>query len=501
MQPGSLGVEAMCQLLRAYAIERDAGAGLEEPSCEPVSGRTPLVWKYRGQVLPSDRRVTVELEITVEGEDLHGRHLEARGWLWVDDTRIYRVDGLALRITPKAPGSTGTHLAGGVLDPDRDTWLTDHRPVLTTPCVPMMHVVRLVAEAAERATGVVAHRIRDVTVRRWIVADAPVRYAVQVRRDEQGIHVELLAGDGTGGPDVVASGTVVPGEQEPAAPLPPLSGARPVDELPYDADAPHLFHGPAFHYLRGLHTGHRGATGVLDPRRGAVTAAPHHSGLLDAALHVVPNHALWIWDETIPRDVFAFPYRLDALDLYEPLLGTAPLRVEARLTDSADLPAGSFARIALQLYRGRALVADMRLTEALVPSGFLGAADHPARTAFLFDRVYSAGLGVGVSGPPGVTQVSATAVRGADWYPGLMSSLYGLPESKDTPDRPEQLAQVAVRDHVGRLLRAHPSQVETSPDLSRAWVAGCPHDVVKVWVRPEGSSVAVGTLAGLAGAD
>lgn len=73
---------------------------------------------------------------------------------------------------------------------------------------------------------------------------------------------------------------------------------------------------------------------------------------------------------------------------------------------------------------------------------------------------------------------------------------YGLPPSDETPDRPEQLARLAVRDHVGQLLRAHPCQVETSPDVSRAWAAGRPDEVVKVWVRPEGGSVAVGTLAG-----
>ncbi|MFI5793682.1 hypothetical protein [Streptomyces sp. NPDC051677] len=517
VQPGSLGVEAMYQSLQAYAVERGLAAGPRASRCEPTSADVALVWRYRGQVVPAHRLVTVQLEITAERQDAHGHCLEARGTLWADDTLIYRVEGLALRITPEAalaPGEahptavppTGGHLAGELLDPAHETWLADHCPALTTPSVPMMHVVRMVAEAAERATGRRPGRIRDLTVRRWIVADAPVRYVTAIRRGERGTGVDLLllpADDGTGDPAPVgeptlaARGTAEPGHPEPAAPLPPLTGARPVAHLPYEGDAPLVFHGPAFHYLRAMRIGDRGASGVIDPRRGSVSPAAHHSGLLDAALHIVPHHALWTWDETLPRDVFAYPYRLDSLDLYEPLLGPAPLRVEARLLDSDDLPAGSFVRVGLQLFRRRAMVADIRLTDALVPLGLTGPADHPARWAFLRDRAYAAGLGVSRTTQQGVTHVTAADVQRADWYPGLVDSLYRLPEQGcDHPLRP---ARIAVRDHVGRLLRTHPCGIETSPGLDRAWAVGRPREVVKVWVRAEGSSVAVGTLAGPGG--
>jgi 3-hydroxymyristoyl/3-hydroxydecanoyl-(acyl carrier protein) dehydratase len=57
----------------------------------------PATWKYRGQVVPTDRLVTVELEITGLGEDGRGRYATADGWLWVDGRRIYRVSGLGMR--------------------------------------------------------------------------------------------------------------------------------------------------------------------------------------------------------------------------------------------------------------------------------------------------------------------------------------------------------------------------------------------------------------------
>jgi 3-hydroxymyristoyl/3-hydroxydecanoyl-(acyl carrier protein) dehydratase len=96
--PGSLGVEAMCQLLQWYLLERGATAGSASPRFEPVMTGHPLTWKYRGQVQPTDGRVTVELEITAAGQDDRGGHAIADGWLWVDGRRIYHVAGLGMRV-------------------------------------------------------------------------------------------------------------------------------------------------------------------------------------------------------------------------------------------------------------------------------------------------------------------------------------------------------------------------------------------------------------------
>lgn len=100
VQPGSLGVQAMCNLLAWYLIERDTGTGLPHPRFEPIRTGQPVAWKYRGQVLPTDGRITVELDITGYGSDQHGRYAIADGWLWVDGRRIYHVTGLGMRVVP-----------------------------------------------------------------------------------------------------------------------------------------------------------------------------------------------------------------------------------------------------------------------------------------------------------------------------------------------------------------------------------------------------------------
>jgi 3-hydroxymyristoyl/3-hydroxydecanoyl-(acyl carrier protein) dehydratase len=98
VQPGSLGVEAMLQLLQFYMIEREMHAGVRNPVFEPIASGKPAIWKYRGQVLPQNKKVQVEMEVTETGRDEHGPYAVADAWLWVDGMRIYHARGLAIRV-------------------------------------------------------------------------------------------------------------------------------------------------------------------------------------------------------------------------------------------------------------------------------------------------------------------------------------------------------------------------------------------------------------------
>lgn len=98
VQPGSLGLQALVQLLQCFMLERGMDRGLTRPRFEPLALGRPLTWKYRGQVVPSNRLVTTEIEVTGTGTDEAGRFAVADGWLWVDGIRIYGAQGLALRL-------------------------------------------------------------------------------------------------------------------------------------------------------------------------------------------------------------------------------------------------------------------------------------------------------------------------------------------------------------------------------------------------------------------
>jgi 3-hydroxymyristoyl/3-hydroxydecanoyl-(acyl carrier protein) dehydratase len=87
VQPGSLGLEAMLQALSALTET-------EEARGSSIALDVPHTWKYRGQVVPENRIVTVDLEIA-EARD----HLAlATGSLWVDGKRIYQAQGLGVRL-------------------------------------------------------------------------------------------------------------------------------------------------------------------------------------------------------------------------------------------------------------------------------------------------------------------------------------------------------------------------------------------------------------------
>jgi 3-hydroxymyristoyl/3-hydroxydecanoyl-(acyl carrier protein) dehydratase len=107
VQPGSLGIEAMCQLLQFYLIDRGCGAGLRRPRFEPVLPGREVTWAYRGQVTPTNRQITVEMEILAVGEDERGHYATAEAWLWVDGKRIYHVENLGMRVIAEPSAKTG----------------------------------------------------------------------------------------------------------------------------------------------------------------------------------------------------------------------------------------------------------------------------------------------------------------------------------------------------------------------------------------------------------
>ncbi|WP_370942301.1 beta-ketoacyl synthase N-terminal-like domain-containing protein [Amycolatopsis sp. cg5] len=99
VQPGSLGVQALCQLLQFYAIERGLG-NPERTRFTPVLLGEPVHWKYRGQVTPRSAVITMEVEILAVVEDGQETRILAQGWLWADDVRIYHVQRFGIGLVP-----------------------------------------------------------------------------------------------------------------------------------------------------------------------------------------------------------------------------------------------------------------------------------------------------------------------------------------------------------------------------------------------------------------
>jgi len=90
--PGSLGVESFLQLLKYVAWQRWRCAPPE--GYQTVAINKPHSWVYRGQVLPTDKEVTVVLEVTAADDD--AQRLCANGFLIVDERVIYQMTDFTL---------------------------------------------------------------------------------------------------------------------------------------------------------------------------------------------------------------------------------------------------------------------------------------------------------------------------------------------------------------------------------------------------------------------
>ncbi|MFP6584296.1 MAG: beta-ketoacyl synthase N-terminal-like domain-containing protein [Candidatus Hydrogenedentota bacterium] len=94
--PGSLGLESFLQLVNHVAIER--WAVTETPRIEALLSGCEHEWGYRGQVIPKDKRVTVEATIT--GSDDATQTLTAEGFLCVDGRIIYQMKRFSVQLKP-----------------------------------------------------------------------------------------------------------------------------------------------------------------------------------------------------------------------------------------------------------------------------------------------------------------------------------------------------------------------------------------------------------------
>ena len=470
VQPGSLGVEAVCQLLQFYMLVRGMDRGVEGPHFEPVMTGRAVTWKFRGQVVPTSRAITIEMEITEAGEDARGAFAVAEAWLWADGKRIYHVKNLGMRIvtgthtvaTPRARGSEYT------LDPAVDTWLADHCPTWTFPALPMMSMVDCIAGAAAEHSGREVVILENLQIHRWLpFPGGPVRLRTVVTGAGDARNVKLMAWREAADTTLsrfepVASGVARFGPR-PAQPLPfaPLTDSTPAPDPYLDGS---LFHGPAFHYLTGLRIGTTGSSAVLDAGRGNVPRGYLHQGILDAATHAIPHDALWRWSAEIPRDQAPYPYCIPEMHLHAPVPGTGEIQLEARFAGFHDGP--RFPAIDVQLLAAGKVLVSFRLVEVLLPKGQIGSASSSERRAFLRDRRYVAG--VSLSRFDGVTtHLTAAEVRQSDWLPGNLEYIYGVPSFR----RDQLAAEIAVREHVARQISVHPSSVIVEDDFSAARTA------------------------------
>jgi 3-oxoacyl-(acyl-carrier-protein) synthase/3-hydroxymyristoyl/3-hydroxydecanoyl-(acyl carrier protein) dehydratase/1-acyl-sn-glycerol-3-phosphate acyltransferase len=480
VQPGSLGLEAMLQLLQYALLQR----GLADPAAgrvrfEPLALGVQHSWKYRGQVLPRNRTVTTTLELTRLESD-GGRPLAvADAALWVDGTKIYEARGLAMRIVRDAPPADDEE----VLDPAVDTWLQDHRPTWTVPALPLMSMVdRLARAAVAHAPGMRVEAVADARALRWVPVAGPLRLKAQVApAGENAFDVTLLAWRDAANESLsrfepVATGRVLLGPMEVRSDRTPQParepGGLPAIAAPDPYETGTLFHGPAFQLLRSLALAPGASTALLDAGAGGEPRGLLHEALLDALTHGIPHDRLSDWSPDIPADRVAYPHRIVSLRLFGPLPRTGAVRCETRFAGFDGDP--RYPRFQIEALAGDRVVAALDLVEVLFPKGALGSAPPGERRAFLRDRRFVPGLRLSRE-LDGATTLSEEEVRASDWLPGTLAQAYAATG--------ELLLQIAVKEHVASRAAVHPSSVTVAESAASPGAAAPASAAVQVLAR------------------
>ena len=96
VMPGSLGVEAIIELLQTYALKNDLGAEFTNPRF--IAPLTEVEWKYRGQITPVNKQMSLDVHITEIICEPGEVRIVGDANLSKDGLRIYHVKNIVLSI-------------------------------------------------------------------------------------------------------------------------------------------------------------------------------------------------------------------------------------------------------------------------------------------------------------------------------------------------------------------------------------------------------------------
>ena len=96
VMPGSLGVEAIIELMQTYALNKDLGKGFTNPRF--IAPTTLVKWKYRGQITPLNKQMSLDVHITDIIRSDGEVRLVGDANLSKDGLRIYEVKDIVLSI-------------------------------------------------------------------------------------------------------------------------------------------------------------------------------------------------------------------------------------------------------------------------------------------------------------------------------------------------------------------------------------------------------------------
>ncbi len=97
VMPGSLGVEAVFEALKAYALHFRLGDHFINPHFGLEAGQD-VTWKYRGQIVPANKHMEINVKSLRIEEHPDRILIMGDASLWVDHVRIYEILNAAINV-------------------------------------------------------------------------------------------------------------------------------------------------------------------------------------------------------------------------------------------------------------------------------------------------------------------------------------------------------------------------------------------------------------------
>lgn len=475
VQPGSLGIEAMLQLMQAYMLQTNKHHGMQSPHFEPLRMKEEIEWHYRGQVTPDRDKVVLDFEVIEEGTDDKGPFVCGEARLWVDGLKIYHAPRLGMRLVENAAVAAGatvrttkqSSVVKWSLSTADDAWVLDHCPTYTIPALPMACELDMMARAAaesfpgRKLTGVI-----QAEAKQWMsfTQDSLSGYTEveMVSAGEASAEIFMQVA-GRKDPVLTARSRLLFsdsfGPSEPHS-LQPLKDPVEVENW-YSSGI--LFHGKSFQLVKSFVLGSNGATGVLNARsiRGqagnqelaGVPAGLLNPALLDAALHLIPHDNYTCWCPEVSSAMAAYPVRMEKFELYEQIPADGQVKVEARFLglESRLFPCSRVVFMHVD-EREHNVIASFELVQILLPKGPLGTADPIDRRGYLRDRQYIPALTLS-NLSENAASLDRETVSATDWLEGTVARIYNG-ENNSSPT--DLTIRVCVAEQIARHTRIHP---------------------------------------------
>ena len=102
VMPGSLGIEVCMRGISAFLRNEDRDL-IDKSHSIMIPDDHPLRWKYRGQVLPTNRQIYFEVQIKEKNFSENSIKVIADADFWVDDLRIYSIENLSMIVKVGTP--------------------------------------------------------------------------------------------------------------------------------------------------------------------------------------------------------------------------------------------------------------------------------------------------------------------------------------------------------------------------------------------------------------